>query len=556
MNKGSILISLTFLSLATNFAAADDAGTVVFATGSVTAERQPPVSLAKGDAVHDNDTVATGDASRIQIQLTDGAKIAIRPNSRFRIDEYVFAGAGSGKSDDAVVSSSGDRNVATLIKGGFRTITGAIGKENREDYEVRTPVGVLGIRGTDYSAVFCNADCNFVPGVNPNAPIEDGLYLGVTEGTIVFRNENGDIQLQAGEYAFIPLADRTPVQMDVPPPVLLDDNDLRFDADGNLVGQEPRQEAAGSSELSGFDNKLGTRRVPESSESQDSSDAAPGDDMSIPAQPINGIDADGSLIDITPGNAPPPNGIRTISYSTGPLGRAATLWSGTLENEPSMYSLDSGNNPTGFNGEYASASGPIVASIDIGTATIVESGFDSITVMRWGRWSGGVAGVDTGAGQTDTIDLDAQSLHWISGPDSGTPAMPITGAASYSLLGSTSPTDNLGNIGVLGGATFDADFTNLTVDSTLLIDINSVNWSAAGTGDIGAGGSLPAHLFSGSYVVTVGGSTSGTGVFSGFFSDPGATSDPAFPGAAGLTYSLQDMAGTSTVSGAAVFGNP
>ena len=42
----------------------------------------------------------------------------------------------------------------------------------------------------------------------------------------------------------------------------------------------------------------------------------------------------------------------------------------------------------------------------------------------------------------------------------------------------------------------------------------------------------------------------------GFFSDPGATSDPAFPGAAGMTYSLQDGGGTTEVSGALVFGNP
>ena len=55
--------------------------------------------------------------------------------------------------------------------------------EDEQAYEVRTPVGVLGIRGTDYSAVFCNGDCTWVPGFNPNAPIEDGLYLGVTDGT-------------------------------------------------------------------------------------------------------------------------------------------------------------------------------------------------------------------------------------------------------------------------------------------------------------------------------------------------------------------------------------
>lgn len=555
MMKRTILATVATLMLVADVVAAEEAGSVVFATGAVTAEREPSVMLIKGDAVMDNDTVATGDASRVQIQLTDGAKIALRPNSRLRIDEYVFAGRETGDPDNPVVTTSGDRSVATLIKGGFRTITGAIGKENAEDYEVRTAVGVLGIRGTDYSAVFCNADCTFVPGVNPNAPIEDGLYLGVTDGAIFFRNEVADIELQAGEYAFIPLTNRVPVQMNAPPPVLLDDNDLRFDADGNLVGQQPG--ADDGSTLSGFDSKLGTRRAPDTSAPTPGSSSAPSDDeKSIPAQPINGIDADGSPIDITPGSQPPPNGNRTISYSTGPLGRSAIIWSGTLDNEPSMYRLDSGNNVTGFSGPYAAAGAPVVTDIDINNSAVVESGFDSMTVMRWGRWSGGVVDIDLGTGQTDTIDLGSQSLHWVSGPESGIPVMPITGATSYTLIGNTSPTDNLGNVGVLGSATFGADFTNMIVDSTLVIDINAVNWTAAGTGNIGAVANLPAHLFSGSYLVTVGGSTSGSGVFSGFFSQPGPSSDPSYPGAAGLTYSLQDMAGTTTVSGAATFGNP
>lgn len=557
MRNRTILVIAALCSVLANVAVADDAGSVIFARGTVMAERQPPVPLAKGDLVQDNDTVATGDASRAQIQLTDGAKIAVRPNSRLRIDEYVFVGRETGDPDNPVVSTSGDRSVATLIKGGFRTITGAIGKENEEDYEVRTPVGVLGIRGTDYSAVFCNGDCNFVPGVNPNAPIEDGLYLGVTEGAIFFRNENADIDIQAGEYAFIPLADRVPVPLAAPPPVLIDDNDLRFDADGNLVGQEPRAGEQDDGTLTGFDSKLGTRREPDPTASPaDGSAADPANDSSTPAQPINAIDADGSTIDITPGNSPPPNRVRIISYSTGPLGRADAVFTGTQDNEPSLYRLNAANELTGFSGPFPSATGAVSADIDINTSTIVASGFDSVTVMRWGRWSTGIANVDLSGGQMDVIDLGTQSLHWISGAEAGTPVMPITGAASYSLIGGTSPTDNLGNGGVLGSATFDVNFTNMTVDSTLAIDINAQNWTAVGTGNIGAAALLPAHLFNGSYLVTVGGSTSGSGVFSGFFSSPGPASDASFPGGAGLTYSLQDMAGTTSVSGAAVFGNP
>ena len=115
-----------WLALIVSDALAADAGTVLFARGEVTAEREPPVPLAKGDSVLDDDTVATGDASRAQLLLLDGAKLAIRPNSRLRIDEYVFQGAPATETSAAVVSTTGDRSVSTLIKGGFRTITCAI----------------------------------------------------------------------------------------------------------------------------------------------------------------------------------------------------------------------------------------------------------------------------------------------------------------------------------------------------------------------------------------------------------------------------------------------
>ena len=190
-------------------ASATDAGSVLFATGPVSAEREPAVALAKGDSVLVNDTVVTGEAARAQLLMLDGAKIAIRPNSRLRIEEFIYSGPDVAEGQ-AVISTNDERSVTSLLKGGFRTITGAIGKENEASYEVRTAVGVLGIRGTDYTAVYCNGDCNWVPGVSPGAAIEDGLYLGVTAGVIVFRNETGDIELRAGEFAFIPLSDRRP----------------------------------------------------------------------------------------------------------------------------------------------------------------------------------------------------------------------------------------------------------------------------------------------------------------------------------------------------------
>ena len=92
MNKP---LTLVFLSSALALfggavALAEDAGSVTFATGSVTAEREPPVALAKGDTVLVADSIVTGDASRAQLLMLDGARVAIRPNSRLVIEEYAY----------------------------------------------------------------------------------------------------------------------------------------------------------------------------------------------------------------------------------------------------------------------------------------------------------------------------------------------------------------------------------------------------------------------------------------------------------------------------------
>ena len=541
-------------------ALADEAGTVLFATGTVTAEREPPVPLAKGDAVLDRDTVVTGPASRAQLLMIDGAKIALRPDSRLVIEEYAFTDPAAAP---ATITAGDDKSVMNLVKGGFRAITGAIGSNDPGDYEVRTPVGVLGIRGTDYSAVFCRGDCGWAPGVTPGTTIDDGLYLGVVEGGIVFRTPVDTIELGAGEFAFIPLESRRPERLDVPPPVLLDDNDLRFEAD--FAGKAARPDdgsAAGTTRdgasMTGFDPALGTRRGAASSAFQPESEAGEEEQESgksePPAQPQIAIDPDGNPVDITPGQVPQ-NDPRTIGYSTGMLGTLDLPLSGVLDNDPSQYRLDGNFDLVAFDAPDAGRVGAPLIGFDIGTANNVESGFDSVTVLRWGRWAGGTVSVSTG-GAVGQVDLANQSIHWIQGPAMAPPIMPITGVANYTLIGSTSPTDTLGNVGVLGSATFVADFTNLRVDSTLDISIAGSQWTAAGQGNIGTAAQLPAHLFGGFYNVIVDGVTGGSGTFSGFFSDPGPTSDPTFPGGVGLTYSLQDAQGVTTVSGAAAFGNP
>ena len=142
------------------------------------------------------------------------------------------------------------------------------------------------------------------------------------------------------------------------------------------------------------------------------------------------------------------------------------------------------------------------------------------------------------------MDLTSSSLHWISSPAAEAPEQTITGSASFTLRGNTDPTDNLGNVGVLGSASLSADFTNQVVQSSLQLGINNQVWTATGSGSINA------NLFEGLYdTVTVGGSSTGSGSFGGIFTGFG----DGLPSGAGLNYHLINE--STTVNGAAIFYN-
>ena len=140
---------------------------------------------------------------------------------------------------------------------------------------------------------------------------------------------------------------------------------------------------------------------------------------------------------------------RSISWSGGPLGQADAIFSAVVDNDEGQYQFDGNNDLTGFENLYPGSrtAPPEPASFDIGSASNVESGSDALTFMRWGRWSGGTATITlTGSGTDVSQDLGNQSLHWISNPEwVAPPVMPVSGVATYSLIGSTSPTDGAGS---------------------------------------------------------------------------------------------------------------
>jgi hypothetical protein len=188
-------------------------------------------------------------------------------------------------------------------------------------------------------------------------------------------------------------------------------------------------------------------------------------------------------------------------------------------------------------------------TLDIGTSMLAESAASGVVMMRWGRWEGGsLIATDIASGATSAVALGGNSLHWLESADTTPPVVPTNGTASYELIGATTPTDGLGNLGTLNSATFNADFTAQRVSTSVDITINGESWKANGAGAIGASAGLQPHQFGGSFSSGAVGASGATpsGSFRGFFTNPGA----------GFTYSVNDPIAGTSVDGAAVFRKP
>lgn len=204
--------------------AAERAGDITLLTGRATAaglsgDIRP---LEKGGAVFPGEVVSTGPSSYLNIKFTDGGRVLLRPNSRFQIETYSHKTAASSDGErrgSANVEAETEGNaVFRLLKGGFRAVTGLIGRERRENYSVRTPVATIGIRGTDFEARLCEGDCF---DIDPMP--QDGLYAGVVSGGITITNDAGTIERGANQYGFVRAVDQPPVRLQQRPRTLRQD---------------------------------------------------------------------------------------------------------------------------------------------------------------------------------------------------------------------------------------------------------------------------------------------------------------------------------------------
>jgi hypothetical protein len=168
-----------------------------------------------------------------------------------------------------------------------------------------------------------------------------------------------------------------------------------------------------------------------------------------------------------------------VSDPANSLANASFIRSFATTNRPSEVTVDANGRATAFAAPVVRGNNLVGhQSYAVGSANVVDAGFDPSTGLVWGRWSGGNASV---AGQN--VSLANASLHYIYSPvQSGPVTLPLTGTASYEVVGSTRPTDLQGNVGTLNSATLNANFSARTVDTSVNLTVANQTWNASANG--------------------------------------------------------------------------
>lgn len=149
MHQFTLLTSMvTMIVLSPSPLAASNVGKTIIATGQVNAFEQPQSSrkLKRRAPIYDVDTIQTQVKSRAQFRMNDGSLLALKENSTLLVSEYQYQSNGNNNS-----------MVLDLVQGGLRSVTGAI-KDNNGSYELKTPVGSIGIRGTHFEIELVDGD--------------------------------------------------------------------------------------------------------------------------------------------------------------------------------------------------------------------------------------------------------------------------------------------------------------------------------------------------------------------------------------------------------------
>jgi hypothetical protein len=153
--------------------------TIVEVEGGATimADNGKPVKVVKDQPVYMNDVIQVDKGGRALVLFIDNTQWTLSSGAIFRADEYAFDPA-----------DNTDNHANYSVMGAFQYVSGLVAKKPEPEVTIKTPVGSIGIRGTDITA----------------APDDTGGYdIYVDEGMIDMTTDAGAARMKQGEGGFI-----------------------------------------------------------------------------------------------------------------------------------------------------------------------------------------------------------------------------------------------------------------------------------------------------------------------------------------------------------------
>ncbi|HLQ77061.1 MAG TPA: FecR domain-containing protein, partial [Terriglobia bacterium] len=456
---------IAVLTGASQSAFAADIGKVMLAAGDTVAIRDgQTVKLAHGSAIADRDVLRTGQSSNLQIRFIDESIISMKESSELRINDFKYAGKADGT----------ERAFYTLVKGGLRAVTGAIGHTNRKNYSMSTAVATLGVRGTDYSITLCQRDCRNADG----SLAKDGFYgrvLGQSHGSNRVDVTNGRNSKVFGISENFYVADTmSTVQRLLTPPEFVSNR-----LEGRKQGGN--QKAPGGS---GVERAATGGGVESDSRTNAKPEAVPviqyvaTQELGAQGKPVVVLPAVNGWLVVYPQSA----AIEQAIFDNGD--------SAIFSNSNQLTSFGSGKFPSG----------------SIKGGTIVDAGSLTLSngqLITWGRWTGSTA-VVTSNGATLT------GVPVLFGTVSAARDLPTSpqfdGVATYRYTGGPKPVDFGGNTGNVSSTALTINFTTRTAEFAMVADFANVGTSGSAQFIVNGKGGLQSAAHSGD----IGGKLTGT----------------------------------------------
>ena len=203
--------------------AAGAQGAVTSLEGKAAVERgKQTVDVVEALPVQAGDTLRVQKQSKVQLQFDDDSLFTIPGAAVLRVDAFEAPEKGPGRA------------VYTLVDGGLRTITGRVGKNPQDVYQLHSDLATVTVRGSAYTALRCRSTC---------AGQKPGLYVKAEKGLITVANAQGKLNLRPGEVAYVASVETAPVRVQNSPfldPVFA--SAFAFDEVIEGVGEPPRIE--------------------------------------------------------------------------------------------------------------------------------------------------------------------------------------------------------------------------------------------------------------------------------------------------------------------------